>query len=168
MAKASALLLACLLAPLAVAGCTAPSFIGFPPQTRGNDVSQAELSQLVPGTSKKADVEALLGSPTAHATFDDNTWLYIGEVTKPEIAGTNAVLHQRVVALHFNRNGVLETIERKTGKNAVAVAMAPGATPSPGVPTTFFQQLIGNIGKYNPVQNNEPVAPEGGVPSNSF
>ncbi len=168
MAKASALLLAVLLAPLAVAGCTAPSFIGFPPQTRGNVVSQDALSQLVPGTSKKADVEALLGSPTAHATFDDNTWLYIGEVTKPQIGGTNAVLQQRVVEVHFDQSGVLKDVERKTQKNAVPVEMVSRTTPSPGIQTSFFEQLLGNVGKYNPVTNTQPTAPEGGVPTNGF
>ena len=70
-------LLAGLLAAAVLSGCSVPSFMGFPPQVRGNEVDKSELAQLVPGTSTRADVSALLGSPTAHATFDDNTWLYI-------------------------------------------------------------------------------------------
>jgi outer membrane protein assembly factor BamE (lipoprotein component of BamABCDE complex) len=161
-------LVVALLAPLVVAGCTAPAFIGFPPQVRGNLVSERELAQLIPGTSKRADVSALLGSPTAHATFDDNTWLYIGEDTKPQIAGTNAVLSQEVVEVHFDQQGVLRSIERKTQKNAVPVSMASRVTPTPGVKTSFLQQLLGNIGKFNPVANQQENAPNGGVPSNGF
>ncbi len=37
----------------------------FPPQVRGNKVDDDMLEQLVPGTSARADVIALLGSPTA-------------------------------------------------------------------------------------------------------
>ena len=29
---------------------------------------------------------SLLGTPTIHASFDDNTWLYIGQITRPGIA----------------------------------------------------------------------------------
>ena len=88
-------LLAALLGLAALAGCAMPDFMSFPPQVRGNKVDNELLAQLVPGTSTRADATALIGSPTARATFDDNTWLYIGEVTKPVIAGTNAVLDQQ-------------------------------------------------------------------------
>ncbi len=89
-----------LLVPLAC--CAAPSFLSFPPQVRGNRVDSDQLKQLVPGTSTRADAMAALGSPTAKATFDDNTWIYIGEVTKPVIGGTLNVMDQEVVLLTFD------------------------------------------------------------------
>ena len=138
-----------LLVPLA--GCALPGFLSYPPQVRGNNVDDSLLKQLVPGTSTRNDAVALLGSPTAKATFDDNTWLYIGEVTKPVIAGTNAVLDQQVVALTFDDKGVLRRITRKTDDDALPVSMAGGATPSPGSEATIMQQLLGNVGRFNPV-----------------
>src|SRR5215470_15566276 len=70
-------------------GCT---WLGPQPQLRGNRVDADQLKELVPGTSTRADVTALIGSPTAKATFDDNTWLYVSEVTRPRIGRTLGVL----------------------------------------------------------------------------
>lgn len=159
----AACLFAGLLATTALAGCVPPAFIGFPPQTRGNNVDSRELAQLVPGTTTRADVTALLGSPTAHATFDDNTWLYIGEVTKPEIAGTNAVLNQQVVALTFDQQGVLRNVARKTQKDSVPVTVVSATTPSPGKELSFWQQLLGNVGKFSPVQTAPDATRQGGT-----
>ena len=41
------------------------------PVVRGNKVDAEHLKELVPGTSTKADVTALIGSPTARDSFDD-------------------------------------------------------------------------------------------------
>ena len=135
---------------LALAGCVPPSFMSFPPQVRGNHIDQAELKELVPGTTTSKDVTALLGSPTAHATFDDSTWLYISEVTKPVIAGTQSVRSQEVVALTFDDNGVLKDVSRKTGDDAMPVSVVSRTTPSPGDEASFLQQLFGNVGKFSP------------------
>lgn len=132
-------------------GCSMmPSFLTYPPQIRGNMVDAETLKQLVPGTSTRDDVMALIGSPTTKATFDDNTWLYIGEITKPVVAGTQADLDQQVVALTFDAQGVLRTVETKTADDGLPVSMASGATPSPGSEATFMQQLLGNVGRFNP------------------
>ena len=78
----SVLLAAC----LALGGC---SFFEAKSQLRGNRVDADQLKELVPGTTTRADVTALIGSPTARATFDDNTWLYVSEVTRRRIARTD-------------------------------------------------------------------------------
>jgi outer membrane protein assembly factor BamE (lipoprotein component of BamABCDE complex) len=142
-------LLAALLGLAALAGCAMPDFMSFPPQVRGNKVDNELLAQLVPGTSTRADATALIGSPTARATFDDNTWLYIGEVTKPVIAGTNAVLDQQVVVLTFDQQGVLRGIDRRSQGDSVPVSVVSRTTPAPGNDASFLQQLLGNVGKFN-------------------
>lgn len=157
-------MLAALLAAATLAGCAAPAFMSFPPQVRGNKVDPDILAQLVPGTSTRADVIALLGSPTARATFDDNTWLYIGEVTKPEIAATNAVLDQKVVVLTFDDKGVLRTVESRSQDNSVDVAVVSRSTPAPGSNASFLQQLLGNVGKFNPAGTGSGSGFGGGAP----
>jgi outer membrane protein assembly factor BamE (lipoprotein component of BamABCDE complex) len=120
------------------------------PQTRGNKVDEAQLKELVPGTSTKADVTALIGSPTEKAMFDENTWLYITEVTRTRIGRTLGVLDQGVVVLNFDDKGVLTAKKTVTEDDAVPVAVATRTTPSPGTEASFMQQLLGNIGKFNP------------------
>jgi outer membrane protein assembly factor BamE (lipoprotein component of BamABCDE complex) len=143
-------LLGALLIAAVVAGCSLPAFMSFPPQVRGNKVDPQVLAQLVPGTSTRTDVTSLLGSPTARATFDDNTWLYIDEVTKPVIGGTNSVLEQRVVVLTFDQQGVLRSIDHKSQADSIPVAVVSRTTPAPGNNLSFFGELLGNVGKFTP------------------
>lgn len=143
--------LALLLAALPLAGCGDTSgLLSHPIQARGNRVDPDQLAQLVPGTSTRNDVMALIGSPTTRATFDDNTWLYISEMTKPVIGSTNVVRDQQVVTVSFDRQGVLRKVERKGPDDAVPVDIASRTTPTPGNDTNFLQQLLGNVGRFSP------------------
>jgi outer membrane protein assembly factor BamE (lipoprotein component of BamABCDE complex) len=143
---------------------TACSWILPPPQTRGNKVDPDQLKELVPGTSTKADVTSLIGSPTQKATFDENSWLYITEVTRPRVGRTLGVLDQDVVVLTFDDRGVLTGVKKYTQDDAIPVAVASRTTPSPGTEASFMQQLIGNIGRYNPTGSGG-FTTGGGAPS---
>lgn len=129
---------------------TACGWILPPPQTRGNKVEADQLKELVPGTSTKADVTALIGSPTQKATFDENCWLYITEITRPRVGRTLGVLDQDVVVLTFDARGVLTNIKNVVKADAEPVSIATETTPSPGTEASFLQQLFGNIGRFNP------------------
>ena len=137
-----------LLAPLA--GCFLPGFMTYPPQVRGNLVDADSLKELIPGTSTRADATSLLGSPTIKAPFNDNSWIYVGEVTKPVIGGTQEVLNQQVVVLNFDAKGVLTGITRKGAKDSLPVAVVSRTTPSPGSNASILQQLLGNVGRFTP------------------
>ena len=127
-------------------GC---SLLSFPPQVRGNRVTTDELKELVPGTSTRADVTSLLGSPTAKASFDDNTWIYISEVTQPRVGRIEGVNSQNVVELAFDDRGLLQTVKHLNADDSRPVDVVARSTPSPGSDATFMQQLLGNVGKYN-------------------
>ncbi len=131
-------------------GCQASRFISYPPQVRGNRVDADRLAELVPGTSTRGDVTALLGSPTMKASFDENTWLYVSEVTRPQIASTQNVLEQQVVAVSFDAKGTVSGVQTKSEADSVPVSVVSRATKSPGTEATFMQQLLGNIGRFGP------------------
>lgn len=135
-----------LAALLLISGC---SWLEPPPQMRGNRVAAEQLQELVPGTSTRADVTALIGSPTTRAPFDDNTWIYVSEVTQPRIGRTLGVLDQHVVVLTFSEQGVLRDIQTHGRDDALPVSMVERTTLSPGTEANFLQQLLGNIGRFN-------------------
>ena len=154
-----ALLIRPLILAALLAGC---SVISSPPQIRGNKVDPDVLKELVPGTSTRADVTSLIGSPTAKAAFDDNTWLYITETTQPRIGRVAGVNDQGVVVLTFDGGGTLRgvrTLDQSAGEPVNVVART---TPSPGSDATFLQQLLGNVGKFNATPN-----PGGGANTNN-
>ncbi|HQT77714.1 MAG: hypothetical protein B7Z80_14995 [Rhodospirillales bacterium 20-64-7] len=153
---------------LLLIGCLALSSCGWlapPPTVRGNKVDADQLKELVPGTSTKADVTAVIGSPTAVATFDDNKWLYISEVTQQRVAQTLGELDQNVVILSFDDKGVLKSVDKRTKEDSLPVTVIARKTPSPGTEASFFQQLLGNIGRYNPTGGMMPAAGGGGAPT---
>ncbi len=117
---------------------------------RGNKVDPEAIAQLVPGTSTRNDVRSLIGSPTAPGAFNDNQWIYIGEVTTPVIAGTNKVDDQQIYVLSFDQSGVLTGISHKSMKDSMPVQVVSRTTPSPGSEPSFMQMLLGNVGKFSP------------------
>ncbi len=138
--------LCCLAAAFILAGC---SVVSSPRTLRGAQVDPDELNQLVPGTSTRKDVEALIGSPTTKGTFDDH-WIYISQTTHTRIGMLPGVDKQNVVALSFDPNGVLQTIDRRELKDGKPVTMVARTTPSPGSEASFMQMLLGNLGRFNP------------------
>jgi outer membrane protein assembly factor BamE (lipoprotein component of BamABCDE complex) len=153
---------------LVLIGCLALSSCGWlspPPTVRGNKVDADQLKELVPGTSTKADVTAVIGSPTAVATFDDNRWLYISELTQPRIGRTLGEVDQNVVVLNFDDRGVLKSIEKRNKGDALPVTVIARTTPSPGTEASFLQQLLGNIGRFSPGGVGSVPTNAGGVPT---
>ena len=139
-------LLACAALALSLSAC---SFFQANTTVRGNPVDADSLKQLIPGTSTTADATALLGSPTAHETFNENSWVYISQITRPRVGRLPGVVTQHVVVLAFDPNGTLTTVRSYDKADARSVSMAPGSTPSPGSSASILQQLFGNIGRFS-------------------
>jgi outer membrane protein assembly factor BamE (lipoprotein component of BamABCDE complex) len=144
-------------------GCSSIPPFRAPETLHGNRVDDYRLKELVPGTSTQADVTALIGSPTARATFDTNTWLYISELTQIRIMRTPGVNDQNVIALSFDDRGVLRDIKQYGQADELPVTVVARATPSPGTSASFMQQLFGNVGKFNPL-GGVSQSPGGGAP----
>ncbi len=140
-------------------GCSSYGFWSYPPQARGNQIDNDELSQLIPGTSTRQDVTALLGSPTIKAPFDDSIWIYVSQVTRPVIGGTQYVRTQHVYEVSFDDKGVLNKIATKDKKDALPVQVVSRTTPSPGSKASILQQLLGNIGRFNPAGAQQQTGP---------
>ena len=131
-----------LLPLLALAACTNPV------DQHGNLPEAAKVAQIKPGVTDKATVTELLGSPSTVAAFDDNTWYYISEKERPVPLRLPVVLDQEVLAIHFNKDGIVSAIDHRNLADAENVVPNPNATPAPGREFTLMEQLIGNFGKF--------------------
>lgn len=129
---------------LLLAGC---SVFEAPPVLRGNRADPELIAQLSPGVQTKADVRALLGSPSATGTFDDSEWYYISSVTRIRPGQNPGVENQRVVAMQFDNNGVLRDVKQLGPKDMRDVPVVERTTPVPGTERTILQALFGNIGR---------------------
>lgn len=127
-----------------LAGC---SLFQAAPVMRGNRADPDLLAQLQPGVQTQADVQALLGSPTATGTFDRNSWYYISSVTRMRPASHDGSEQERVVAIDFDDSGVIRNIRQLGEKDMQNVGMVDRTTPVPGTERSFLQSLFGNIGR---------------------
>jgi outer membrane protein assembly factor BamE (lipoprotein component of BamABCDE complex) len=156
--------IACLVVGLPLAGC---SFFQAQSTTRGDPVDVDSLKQLTPGVTTTADASALLGSPTARETFDDNSWIYISQITRPRVGRLPGVLQQRVVVLNFDGGGVLRSVKVYDKADGRAISMAPGTTATPGASVSVLQQLFGNVGRFSGAGDTGGDQGGGGLSSGS-
>jgi outer membrane protein assembly factor BamE (lipoprotein component of BamABCDE complex) len=143
---AAALALILALSP-ALGGC---SLFEAPRIARGNAPEPEQLSQIVPGVQTRADVAALLGSPSATSTFSDEEWYYISGTTRTRPGQNLSLEDQRVVAIRFNGAGQVAQVRELSQADAREVQVVQRETPVPGNDRTFLQALFGNIGRVGP------------------
>jgi len=134
--------LAAMLLAAGLAGCVADI------ERRGELPERAKIAQIHPGTTTRAEVLKLLGSPSSTGVFDPNSWYYISRETKQISFFDPDVLDQQVYVVSFNGDGIVNGVEHKTLQDAENVPMAPGATPAPGRELTFMEQVLGNISRF--------------------
>lgn len=123
------------------------------PIPQGSLVEPDDYNQLIPGSSTRSDALDLLGSPTAKGAFDDNTWIYVSTVSHLAPMDFPHLSKQQVVVLKFSPAGTLNSVRTLALKDSFRIAMNSNVTPTPGSKINVLQQILGNVGRYNPMQN---------------
>jgi outer membrane protein assembly factor BamE (lipoprotein component of BamABCDE complex) len=128
---------------LVLAGC-APTI-----DQRGNLPDEAKLATIKPGETTKETVTQVLGTPSSVSTFNDKTWYYISRRTEQTAFFSPEVIDQQVVSVGFDDGGVVRDIERHGLADGRPIEPSPRVTPSAGRELGLFEQLIGNLGRFN-------------------
>jgi outer membrane protein assembly factor BamE (lipoprotein component of BamABCDE complex) len=148
-----------LLAAGAWAAIVVTASCNQPIDQRGNLPTDAQLKEIKPGVTDKATVTRILGSPSSVAAFDGNTWYYISQKTKEIAFFKPELIDQEVMVISFDKEGVVREVGRRGLDDRVAVVPNPNATPAAGREFTFFEQLIGNFGRFS---GSGPAGPTSG------
>lgn len=129
----------------AVAGCT-PTV-----DHRGYLPPQNALQQLQPGMSK-AEVEALLGSPSTTATinYTGDSYYYISSVVEQRAFFDPQEVERTVVAVRFNQIDQVESFAHYGLEDGRIIDFSSRTTPTRGKELTILQQIFSNIGRFNP------------------
>lgn len=138
-------ILSILICAFALIACT-PSTT-----TRGNYLFAEDIQLIQPIVSTEFDVLNTLGTPTAKAVFDENTWYYVGLKTEKESFLDEKVTERQVYQITFDENKFVKSVTEIT-EDPVDVPVASRVTPTSGNEVTALQQILGNIGKFNPQQ----------------
>lgn len=116
---------------------------------RGNLLENYQIDQVVPGVHTKSDALRILGSPTAKSTFDENTWYYIGQETEKHGILDPQITAERIVIVEFDKDGVVQGIG-DADAHRLDIPFERSKTPTHGNEMTVMQQLLGNLGRFNP------------------
>jgi outer membrane protein assembly factor BamE (lipoprotein component of BamABCDE complex) len=135
--------LAAAMLALSLGACNVPA------DPRGNLPTAEQLKEIQPGVSDKPTVTRVLGSPSSVAAFDSDTWYYISQKTKAVAFFKPDLLDQEVLAIDFDKQGVVREVRHRGMDDRVAVIPNPKATPAPGREFSLWEQLIGNFGRFS-------------------
>ncbi|RVU39626.1 outer membrane protein assembly factor BamE [Hwanghaeella grinnelliae] len=127
---------------LAATACTPKTAL------RGNLPRPHQIEQLEVGKQRKTQVESIMGSPSVIGTFDDNIWYYMSRRTEQWAFFPEEVVEQKVLALYFSNEGVLQHVETYTEDDAREIATSSRTTPTAGKELGVLEQIFGNVGKF--------------------
>jgi len=116
---------------------------------RGNLLPPSALEQIKPGSTDKATVTRILGSPSSVATFDDKTWYYISQRTEEVAFFKPDVVDQEVVVVTFDNENVVMDVRKLHDMGRTDIQPVARTTPAPGKELSFMEQLLGNFGRFN-------------------
>ncbi len=125
-------------------------------KTSGNLILPSKMAEIQPDISTRADVARSWGPPTAEAPFDNKTWYYIGEQTETLGVFKHDIKERKIIAVYFNDTDIVTKIEPIDPANGKEIAFVERQTPTAGKEYTIFQQLIGNVGRFNPQGTGAP------------
>ena len=113
---------------------------------RGNLLDSDKLTAIHVGTSTREDVMAKLGTPSEVSPFDEKTWYYFGRRTEQTSFFDPEVTDQQAVEIRFDDQGVVTKASKLDPAAAQDITPIDRRTPTYGHETTFFEQLLGNMG----------------------
>ncbi len=117
---------------------------------RGYILNERAVAGIAPGRDTRNTVLVAMGTPTAVGTFHSNSWYYIGGQTETVAYKVPEVVDQQVVAILFTDAGVVEDVQRYSLADAMKVNPVGRETPTRGREIGIMEQLLGNIGRFNP------------------
>jgi outer membrane protein assembly factor BamE (lipoprotein component of BamABCDE complex) len=150
-------LLRCALVAVALVGCQ-PTI-----DQRGNLPDKKKVAEIEPGVTTKEMVSQILGTPSSVSTFSDKTWYYISRRTEQTAFFDPEVLDQQVVVVAFDEGGVVREVQHLNLADSRPVDPTARETPSAGKELGFMEQLIGNLGKFNPNSSATKAFRRGGT-----
>lgn len=128
---------------------------------RGNMIEDYQVEEISIGESKRSDVLKTFGSPTTKSTFDQNVWYYIGHETEKRGIFDPKVVKERIFLVAFDQEGTLEALE-EIDRSRLNIPYARDKTKTHGNDRTLAQELLGNLGRFNPQEGSAATTGGGG------
>lgn len=118
---------------------------------QGYHLDPEQLAKIEPGVTDKDAVQDIMGSPSSIATFqtEGDAWYYISSKTEHLAFFEKEVRERNIVIVKFDINDVVANItdlDKEAGKE---IKVVERETPTGGRKLSLFEQLFGNLGRFN-------------------
>ena len=110
---------------------------------------ESVIAEVRPHVDNKDSVSQLLGTPSAVATFDQNTWYYISRRVETFAFMAPEATDETVLEVRFDKNELVDTMKRYSLADARDVPLVSRETPARGKELGFFEQIFGNLGRFS-------------------
>lgn len=114
--------------------------------THGDALDANDVASLHIGESTFDDVRRLFGSPSSRTLFDSEDWIYIHSKQERRAFFKPRETERDVTVFKFSRDGVLQSVDRKTLADGRDFDPAP-QTETTGKSLTVLDQMISNVGR---------------------
>mgnify|MGYP002712995253 CR=1 FL=1 len=139
-----------LVAALALAALAACSpvyrYHGFIP-------TDEDLEEIAVGLDTRATVASIIGKPGASGLLAEGGWYYVRSEFKHQTYMAPEETKREVVAISFDKNGVVENIERFGLERGQVVVLSRRVTDSNIKGVSILDQLFGGLGGANALRN---------------
>ncbi len=116
---------------------------------RGNLPDPERLSEIAPGEQTREEVAEILGTPSSVAMFDQETWYYVSQRTETLAFFEPEIKERNVVILRFDKKGVVSDVKKLGVDDGQNVLPVERTTPTSGNTLSFWDQIFGNLGRFN-------------------
>ena len=112
------------------------------------------ISSIKPGVTSKSDMVKLMGSPSSESTFGPSTWYYISSIHESRSVFPTKVVDQHVIEVAFDSGNLVTNVKEYGMSDGKKVELASRTTPTEGQKLGFFEQILGNLGRFNKGADN--------------
>jgi outer membrane protein assembly factor BamE (lipoprotein component of BamABCDE complex) len=112
------------------------------------------------GKDTRSAVLARLGSPTATATLDKDTWFYLSQAATKSGFYKPRLTRRDVIAISFAKGGdAVADVKVYALKDGRVIAYSKRETPTRGREMSIIEQLLGSISAAGALPNDQDNAP---------
>ncbi|MEK9853498.1 MAG: outer membrane protein assembly factor BamE [Rhodobiaceae bacterium] len=131
--------LVAMVAALGLAGCEARI------APHGHSVDSAELDQIIPGQTTRADLQAILGKPSFEGAFESGKIYYLGEVMIEPPGGRKRISTRTMIVISLDDSDFVTKVEIRDESSGNTIAYLDEKSPTPGDNFGVTEQIFSTL-----------------------
>lgn len=113
--------------------------------SHGHAIDASELDQIIPGETRLADLQAMLGKPSFEGAFESGKIYYVSEVMIEPPAGVKRATTRTLIVISLDDAKTVSAIEVRDETSGNTIAYLDEKSPTPGDTFGVTEQLFSTL-----------------------